>query len=145
MTRVHWSMRLLQVEVDLKVNLSRDGTLMFKSCSKCKDNVLKDVLTTHERFCQGLTLRHVDIHQFIRAYASKRCNSYKRSRADSPRLLAIPRKGFSATKLLDTYWIILKGCTHRRSSLSDKHKIALLFEISEKFGAGNELTNVKAE
>ncbi|CAM9361466.1 unnamed protein product [Ascophyllum nodosum] len=45
-----------QVEVDLKVNLSRDGTLMFKSCSKCKDNVLKDVLTTHERFCQGLTL-----------------------------------------------------------------------------------------
>ncbi|CAM9638943.1 unnamed protein product, partial [Ectocarpus fasciculatus] len=42
-----------QVDVDLKVDLSRPNAMQFSTCSKCNASVLKKVLDTHERFCYG--------------------------------------------------------------------------------------------
>ena len=49
-----------QVDIDLKVDLSRTSALLFKACSTCNASVLKQVLETHERFCHGATDRRVN-------------------------------------------------------------------------------------
>lgn len=43
-----------QVDLDVKVNLSRETTAPFATCSKCNEGVLKRVLEVHERFCSGM-------------------------------------------------------------------------------------------
>lgn len=54
-TKTTWLMYLTlpQVDVDLKVDLSRPNAMLFKVCSKCNARVLKKVLDVHERFCYG--------------------------------------------------------------------------------------------
>lgn len=47
-----------QVDVDLKVDLSRPNAMLFKVCSKCNARVLTKVLDVHERFCYGAVERY---------------------------------------------------------------------------------------
>lgn len=46
------------MDVDLKADLSRPNTMLFKECSKCNARVLKKVLGVHERFCYGAEERY---------------------------------------------------------------------------------------
>lgn len=56
-----------QVDLDLKVDLSRDTAMLFRVCPNCNASMLKDVLNNHERFCHGAALRQVRVQ--YRPYA----------------------------------------------------------------------------
>ena len=69
---------LAQVDVDLKADLSRTNSLLFKACSTCNASVLKQVLETHERFCHGATDRRVRTRLSVapwqkRSWVSRTC------------------------------------------------------------------------
>lgn len=63
-------MMFLQVDVDLKVDLSRPNTMLFKVCSKCNARVLKKVLDVHERFCYGAADRWARLSWDLQVTAS---------------------------------------------------------------------------
>lgn len=70
------------MDVELKLDLSRDNKLLFKSCSKCNARMLKGVLDTHERFCHGETARQV--YRSTSQISALSCQSFISNSDDAP-------------------------------------------------------------